>query len=142
VEASGFTSPDETSFHVPEEWYNQSATTRAFERAVTYDKKSGTAISTEFGKTVFANWTHTAPGNTTVVRLTYKLPFTALLASKEPPTLHYTLYRQKQSGVRETTFSHHTTLPDGWSTDWENAPESTTPDSSIDTVVALVASQH
>lgn len=46
-----------------------------FEKDLEIDASSGTRITQEFGKTVFANWMSVAPGETKTVMVKYLLPF-------------------------------------------------------------------
>lgn len=98
------------------------------------DLATGTDTWDEMGKTVFGNWMQTAPGETEVVRFTYRLPFTVTgaqtdgllgLAKSElglGGLAPYTMFVQKQSGVvsRETSVTIH--LPLSMAPVWSSHP--------------------
>lgn len=76
-------------------------------------EKSGTRIHTELGKTVFSNWVGVEPGKSGNVVLEYMLPF-SLFSDDNDRTGVYTLYMQKQPGVRPSLFTSDVVLPDAW----------------------------
>jgi len=63
------------------------------EKNMARDPQSGIFIFEESEKTVFAGWIYTDPGETSSIKITYKLPFK--LFPSEP---QYTVLYQKQSG--------------------------------------------
>jgi hypothetical protein len=132
VRASGFIWPDEQSFKAPESWYEKDIMLNELEKEVGIDSKSGTRITSEFGKTAFANWIITEPGQTTQVQFIYKLPFKAWEQPKGPslnnwakifqsenPSSKYQLVVQKQSGIA-SNFNSQIIYPEGWSPIWQN----------------------
>jgi hypothetical protein len=132
VRASGFIWPAEQSFKAPESWYEKDSTLSNLEKDVSIDDKSGTRITSEFGKTAFANWIITEPGQTTQVQFIYKLPFKAWEEPKdsslnnlakifqsEDPSSKYQLIVQKQSGIN-SGFDSQVIYPEGWTPIWQN----------------------
>ncbi len=89
ISAEGFQSRQhyglDTSFKVD-------ADLAAIEQTTSVDSDSGTVISTESNKTVFANWIEVAPGQKVTVTLKYRLPF------KIGDSKHFSLLLQKQPG--------------------------------------------
>lgn len=63
------------------------------EKNMKRDEKSGVFIFEESEKTVFGGWMYTDPGQTSTVKLAYKLPFKVL-----PDESGYSILYQKQSG--------------------------------------------
>ncbi|HBF66926.1 MAG TPA: hypothetical protein DDW36_00700 [Candidatus Magasanikbacteria bacterium] len=137
LDAAGFSVPDERMFSGSETWYELSPLIDSVDQKGTYDEKSGTFISNEFSKTVFAHWLHTKPGETSIARMTYRLPFKAFEPKPTPSfvsravrivtqapenVLGYTLYVQKQPGVRQQDMVSTVVLPEAWQTTWQSAP--------------------
>ncbi len=118
VRAGGFTWPDEQKFKAPESWYKKDALLNDLEKEIGVDNKSGTRITSEFGKTAFANWIITEPGKTTQVQFIYKLPFKAWEQSKNSAS-KYQLVAQKQSGIT-IGFDSQIIYPEGWSPIWQD----------------------
>ncbi len=132
VRASGFTWPDEKSFRAPETWYTSDNVLDSTEKEMGIDSQSGTRITNEFGKTAFANWIITEPGQTTQVQFIYKLPFKAWeqpaetslnnwakIFQSENSTSKYQLVTQKQSGII-SGFDSQIIYPNGWSPIWQD----------------------
>ncbi len=133
VSAEGFNPPKEESLaiddtEVPLEEYPD---LQAQRDATTVDAASGTEVYPESGKTVFANWIHTKPGETRTVRITYRLPFTitlprpttgdllaALSHGNEDGVAAYALYVQKQSGKRPFPITIGIQAPADFATVW------------------------
>jgi hypothetical protein len=88
---------------------------KAMDEQATIDAVSGTVIGKESGKTVFGNWIETEPGDSSVVKLKYKLPF------KLNNTKKHSLTVQKQPGNPNIDFSYILWLnrPVIWSTPFE-----------------------
>lgn len=99
----------------------------------THDAISGLDIWNEFGKTVFGGWMQTAPGETQVVHVSYRIPHVLFSEDSDTSLLArarrqlgfdnhdgYSLLVQKQSGVvsRDTTI--HVNYPPGLKTFWTN----------------------
>ncbi len=132
VRASGFTWPEEQRFRAPETWYKKDLMLSELEKETGIDNNSGTRITNEFGKTAFANWIITEPGQTTQVQFIYKLPFKAWeqpvevglnnwakIFQSENPSSKYQLLVQKQSGIT-SNFDSQIIYPEGWSPIWQN----------------------
>ena len=130
--ASGFTWPDEQKFRAPENWYEKDQMLAEVEKEIGFDKESGTRVTGEFGKTVFANWIITEPGKTSQVQFIYKLPFLAWpktqesslgswakIFQSESPASRYQLITQRQSGIT-SGFDSQIIYPDGWTPVWQD----------------------
>lgn len=75
ISAQGFTEPEATKLQPPEADTPIDADYLAISGDVLKDEQTGMRISAEFGKTLFANWVETKPGQSTSVTISYKLPF-------------------------------------------------------------------
>lgn len=121
LDARGFSSPNTAYFSTPDpSWKNDPDLANEDLNAQT-EPNSGTKIYTEAGKTVFANWSMTDPGQTSNLSISYRLPF-KLAASEKPaddglvsklntlitadqkPILPFGLLVQKQSGAKPSEF--------------------------------------
>ncbi|MFH1611880.1 MAG: DUF4012 domain-containing protein [bacterium] len=80
------------------------------------DKKTGTQIFTESGKTVFANWAYVSPGETVVLTYKYRLPFKINLTKSADS---YSLIAQKQSGSLGSNFKYSLRYPADWNVSWQ-----------------------
>lgn len=135
VEAGGFNYPAEDAFYTPESWYKEDSDLLSNEQEIMIDTKTGTRVTSEFGKTAFGNWMMVEPGQTSQVYFTYKLPFklfalgesnqvpewkkwTVALAGAAKNTSRYSLLVQKQSGI-DSDFTSQVIYPDGWSPVWQ-----------------------
>jgi hypothetical protein len=130
ISAQGFTFPQESVFHGTEAWEKPDADLANIEHEIGLDSISGTRITEEFGHTVFGNWMITQPGGTTESLITYSLPFK--MAHQIPTTMNkiasffgdqqniasYSLYVQRQSGMRNTRVSSRVIMPDDWRVGW------------------------
>lgn len=128
--SSGFKYPPEGSFKVPEKWYADDADLLAIESEEKIDEQTGTRVTTEFDKTVFANWSMTKPGETSVLTLSYQLPFRVINENGYPWGQHlsYSLLVQKQAGSGTDKFSNKIIVPNGYQTIWrEGAADSEIP---------------
>lgn len=70
------------------------------DQATSIDAVTGTVITKESGKSEFANWIETKPGQTSTVMLKYRLPFNADFSRK------FSLLLQKQPGNPDIDFSY------------------------------------
>jgi len=131
IHASGFSIPDERLFERPQKEWLVDDDIEYQAASFTRQEENGTDIYEEQGKTVFGNWIQTAPGTTSQVIFTYRLPFTLTQKNTgwtQPvkkflgvtQTQDYTLVLQKQSGVidRRTTVS--ISVPDTLRTLWKS----------------------
>lgn len=140
LDASGFTSPDEHYFDEPQaEWLDFPA---IFDNEGKYftDLESATKIYKESGKTVFANWVMTDPGEVSIINFKYRLPLKIkktdlssdswfdkaerILAGKLPDYYQFTLLIQKQPGAKEALYNLSLKLPNFWRIAW-NYPKNT-----------------
>lgn len=81
------------------------------ESTMVTDKKTGTDIFKESGKTVFGNWVYTKPGQSTIIIYKYRLPFKIDISQGSDS---YSLYVQKQAGGRGIEFSTNLKIPEKW----------------------------
>ncbi len=99
----------------------------------TRDAISGMDIWNEFGKTVFGGWMQTAPGETQVVHMSYRIPQVLFSADSDTSFLArarrqlgfdshdgYSMLAQKQSGVVSRTTTVHLNYPSAFTTYWTN----------------------
>ncbi len=135
--ATGFNPPPADQFNQPAAGYTEDKFLPAIETNEQYDLESGTRITDEFGKTVFANWLSLQPGQQVEVSLSYILPnkivfkkqnqdnyfinildsFLAKVGLAQPDTDEvgiYTLFLQKQSGQPSFSFSQEIIFPNIW----------------------------
>lgn len=121
LDARGFGSPSEVYFGQPDQtWKNDSDLAHEEADAKT-DVNSGTKIYQENGKTVFANWIMTDPGETSDVFIRYKLPFKfsqieqqnndnwwnkvlVMVGAEKKPLTTFGLLVQKQPGAMPSQF--------------------------------------
>jgi hypothetical protein len=130
LSVSGVVQPEETAFHPPVNWAEKDELLTDTEKEVGNDQKTGTRITTEFGKTVFGNWAIVKPGETSQIQISYKLPFSLikppssspsglekLLAAKTPEIATYQLALQRQSG-NTSLFESQIIFPTTWQPLW------------------------
>lgn len=86
------------------------------ENGMVIDKKTGTRVSEENGKTVFGNWVYVSPGETVVLEYKYRLPFKIDLTKSADS---YSLLVQKQLGSSGSQFSHQLKFPETWQLSWK-----------------------
>lgn len=99
----------------------------------TRDAISGMDIWNEFGKTVFGGWVQTAPGETQVVHVSYRIPQVLFSADSDTSFLArarrqlgfdnhdgYSMLTQKQSGVVSRSTTVHLKYPSTFKTYWTN----------------------
>ncbi len=116
VSADGFRSPDSVYFEEPDPSWERDRDLAAEAAARTFGV-AGTKIYEENGKTVFANWSMIDPGETAVIRLTYRLPFSVKTIPRgsgwkatiknliySDPSPAYSLLVQKQPGAAATAY--------------------------------------
>ncbi|MCK5211200.1 DUF4012 domain-containing protein [Candidatus Parcubacteria bacterium] len=124
ISASGWRAPDQEFFDKPDKGWLLDKDIAANEAiAVTLD--NGTKIYTEKNKTVFANWTMTDPGQTTVIKIKYELPvkldyhapplpvnlWEEFISPPELALIPYSLMLQKQPGSLGSKFSQQFIKP-------------------------------
>jgi hypothetical protein len=133
IEAEGFRIPDPKLFQIPDVGYDQDPVIAKREEYEVIDRRSGTRTSVENGKTVFANWVQTDPGETSEVKFVYQLPlevikfqnpntgkltsmYARLTGSSSGKQINYSLFVQKQSGTNPIGFTSSVDLPRGFHT--------------------------
>jgi hypothetical protein len=87
------------------------------EGTATISEATGTRVTTEFGKTVFANWLEVQPGEEKTMTFRYRLPF--MWFSGEGT---YQLLVQKQPGAVDTPVKVALTPPPGTQLVWSAPP--------------------
>ena len=118
IEAKGFSLIDQKYFKEPEDFYEKNEILENSENKAEIDLYSQTKIYQESGKTVFANWVLTDPGQEQMIEIEYKLPynFKTLFPDTKPTTIRnpfktvdivkkYSLLWQKQSGNNNDQFN-------------------------------------
>lgn len=124
ISASGFSQPQEQAFSAPESWYDEHPILAHIESTTKFDHENGVKMYEAFGKTVFANWVLTAPGQTSIIELKYKLPHQYFNPEhrksvlKGSPSFTYSFHGSKQSGTKDTELLTSIDLPDGWEPVW------------------------
>ena len=138
LSASGFKQPDAMYFEKPDaSWLIFPAIAENEAKAFTHIQ-SGTKIYKESGKTVYANWVMTDPGETSVITLKYRLPFKlkkneleqnsyldklqAFLAADKAEYYPFSMLIQKQAGAQEAQYKLSLNTPVSWNNIW-NYPE-------------------
>ncbi|MFH1366589.1 MAG: DUF4012 domain-containing protein [Patescibacteria group bacterium] len=109
LSASGFSEIDKNLLKYPDEKAVEDKDLMNIEKDPVIDERSNTRITSEFGKTCFANWLNVEVGESKEVVLKYKLPFKLEEAGV------YSLYLQKQPGVNDSSFTGTLTLPSDFS---------------------------
>jgi hypothetical protein len=125
IDAHGFIAPLDGEFRQVDDYLEEDARL-AIENNAKIDEDSKTHIYTEDGKTVFANWLVTIPGQTNEIIVKYKLPFKLDLSSHDPVGMidkikdsiwpsqnnaSYSLLIQKQSGSDTDSVVSHLVYP-------------------------------
>ena len=101
---------------------------REIEEKMIIDKKTGTRIFEESGKTVFGNWVYVSPGETVILEYKYKLPF-KINSNKASDS--YSLMAQKQLGSIGSYFNHELSYPEAWNVSWKYPEDSSLNSGSI-----------
>jgi hypothetical protein len=139
LSATGFRVPDASYFKEPEaDWETFSLLAETEDKSFTH-LESGTKIYIENEKTVFANWVMTDPGETSIVKLKYRLPFKlkkheivnvswqekleSFLAGKTGDKYPFSLILQKQPGAKEAEIKLSLTWPNSWKKIWSYPQE-------------------
>ncbi len=130
ISASGFRFPDPSLFSEPESNWDQDPDLQAETRA-RIEPVSGTRYYDENGKTVFANWSMVDPGETAVLKFSYKLPFTLAEASAQgwfaklkklaetDASKRYSLLVQKQPGAERIFLNSTVTFERPMTLNWK-----------------------
>ncbi|MBT5262922.1 MAG: DUF4012 domain-containing protein [Candidatus Magasanikbacteria bacterium] len=134
VDAGGFTFPPEHAFRSPEEWYVDDPDIFLQSQDEEIHQETGTTVRKVLGKTEFANWVITLPGEETQAYFVYTLPFLVDLRNEQVEAaqvpwykrvvqqhladgVRYTFLAQKQSGVRSSLAST-VIFPEEWQPVW------------------------
>lgn len=131
VSAKGFSSLDEKHFKTLDVKTEKNNILEKTEYRAEIDSSSGTKVYQENGKTVFANWNITDPGDDIFIEIIYRLPYNiySLLDNQsvgfwerffpKEPIQNYSLLWQKQAGARaadlKVSFSSDLKLDPVWS---------------------------
>ena len=83
------------------------------------DEATGTRIYSENRKTVFANWVYVSPGETTVLKYKYRLPFRLSFDALHHPADSFSILYQKQSGSIGSSLISTVNLPDSYKIIWK-----------------------
>lgn len=131
ISATGFIWPDETNYQAPEKWFTIDEDLQKINNTQTIDEKTGTIITKETDKTVFANWMIVSPQETAVATITYRLPFKIKTPESKKMTdwltqffqkneaySSYSLLVQKQAGSRSDLLENTIIWPENWQTLW------------------------
>jgi len=120
ISAQGFSSAPKHLFKPANKFLKHDPFLIDVQGSIVIDAKTQTQINNEFNKTVFGNWLILEPGETKTITLTYKLPF-KLNLNKERSLLariaghesksYYSLFVQKQSGLKNTDYQFEFELP-------------------------------
>lgn len=142
INAKGFQIPDERLFEMPsEEWLKDDDLQYASLTKTTHEE-SRTDVYEENGKTVFGNWVQTAPGDTSEIQFTYRLPQSIFEKKTHwAKTSPYTLTIQKQPGIMDRTTNVTVALSNNIRTVWKSIDDSTVSfDNKTDGFVAMLLS--
>jgi hypothetical protein len=140
LDASGFNAPSQIYFTTSDTSRGVADPDVAAEEGANsiVDAAHGsTTVYSDSGKTVFANWSMTDPGETSTLVLKYILPFKLendpapaitgntlevmidkMVQKENKNLLVYSLMAQKQPGAISTTINSTFNLPDGYKIDW------------------------
>ncbi len=138
LEANGFVGIPRDAFEKANPSWQIDNFISAHEAQASIHEKSGTHIYSEFGKTVFANWSQVDPGQTTIIYLKYKLPFKIKTWVKDQKNIFqkifdkivnylnpnqkelapYALLIQKQPGAPASTIKSLLKLPQNFKIIW------------------------
>lgn len=92
---------------------------QSIEEATKIDEASGTRIYVENRKTVFANWIYVSPGETTVLKYKYQLPFKLSFDDLHHPADSFSVLYQKQSGSPGSDLSSEVSFPNNYRVIWK-----------------------
>ncbi len=133
LSADGFEAPSKALFEASDVPLTADDDLSIVMSGQTRDSISGMDIWNEFGKTVFGGWVQTAPGETQVIHVSYRIPQVLFSADADTSLLArlrrqlgfdnhdgYSLFVQKQSGVVSRTTTVHVKYPTTLKTYWTN----------------------
>jgi len=133
LSASGFEPPAQSLFEASEVPLDVDDDLSLVMSGKTRDAISGMDIWNEFGKTVFGGWVQTAPGETQVIHVSYRIPQTLFSGDSDTSFLArvrrqlgfeshdgYSMLAQKQSGVVSRATTVHVKYPSTFNVYWTN----------------------
>lgn len=137
VDAVGdFRAPPPEEFEGADPVYAPDAMLAAMEAEQGYEPQSGTRVTEEFGKTVFGNWMILEPGESRVIRYSYRLPFRLALPAPSQdiresvqrffhgePGAAYRLTLWHQPGAERRAVGTSLRLPSGFRVAWQTPRE-------------------
>ncbi len=143
INASGYTKTDwdYQGLKLSEDFYQENdfqkdSLVKKVENSIMIDRKTGTQIFEESGKTVFGNWVYLSPQEEVEIIYRYRLPFKIDL--KNMPQ-NYNLYIQKQPGTY-SQFKSAIKIPWNWQI-IENYPETINGILDTDKVLGVIMEQ-
>ncbi|MBI5465703.1 MAG: DUF4012 domain-containing protein [Candidatus Kerfeldbacteria bacterium] len=119
LKATGFSPPPPSYFRPVPPGAEVDQDLTELEHEVAFDADSGTRITDEFGKTVFANWSALSPGQSQTMTIAYGLPLKLEQKIGWQDLRRYHIYFQRQAGVRPIDFSSTFKYPPGWRLRWQ-----------------------
>jgi len=135
IEASGFHPPLATFFKQP---LAEDPEDQDLKRFIQQERVSAMSpdvtITEEFGRTAFGAWIQLEPGETSVTRFRYTLPFTVMDLARElgssgehaQPRAAYTMLLTSQSGKNDRTIETHIRIPSSWKNIWMKGASTST----------------
>ena len=119
----GFTPPLSSYYRQVPTSAETDADLAALERELKIDTSSNTRVTTEFAKTVFANWLSVAPGETKSAEITYRLPFRLSAGATWQDLRRYSILFQRQSGVKPIDFISEISWPEDFRLRWQETSQ-------------------
>ncbi len=116
LSAEGFEVPSAELFLEPEAGYTTDKDLESISGAIRENELIDVNTNTEFGKTVIGGWMLTPYGESSIVSITYKLPFTIQVGGFWQDSDRYSLLIQKQPGSFDTLFISDVDLPSNMET--------------------------
>ncbi len=127
LSADGFTPPPPENVLPVSQAAQLDSDLLAVEQEPSTDAASGLRVTNEFGKAVFGGWLAVAPGETRTIHLSYQLPFSLKSESSLQDLRRYSVYFQRQAGVKPVDFTSTLKLPTGWRVRWQESSSELTP---------------
>lgn len=121
LSTDGFTPPPSTYYREVPPTAEYDHDLLAIEKEVGWETTSGTRITEEYGKTVFANWLSLSPGESRTVSLTYRLPFRLFPGETWQDLRRYSILFQRQSGMGPVDFISEVSWPQTFRLRWQES---------------------
>ncbi len=123
ISFEGVKPPDISIYEKTKDFFSQDEELLEIEANPVIDEKTGTRITSEFGKTVFGNWLQVDPGNTLFAKISYKLPFKIKPFDifNSGSSGGYSILIQKQPGARDIHYSVSIEYPPEWDIAWKKS---------------------